>query len=106
MSFWLGEEYRCHDNILDLLDALGWMMLFCEPLAGNLCSDVLIFLILYSESCIMKKTRELEILYVVSLDALRHSEVGRPIKYSTSMIRIVIWVCLTLLEEEVGIHAS
>jgi hypothetical protein len=102
----LREEDSGHDDILDLVDALSRMTLFCEPLAGDLCSDVFVFLILYCESCVMEEACELEILDIISLDTLSHSEIGRPVEYSTSMIRIVIWVCLACFEEEVGIHAG
>lgn len=102
----LREEDSRHDDVLYLVDALSWMMLFDEPLAGDLCSDVFVFLILYGESRIMEETCELEILYIVSLDTLCHSEIGCPVEYSTSMIRIVIWVRLARFEEEVGIYTG
>jgi hypothetical protein len=54
----------------------------------------------------MEETCELEILDILSLDTLRHSEIGCPVEYSTSMIRIVIWVRLALLQQEVGIHTG
>jgi hypothetical protein len=100
------EEDSRHDDVLDLLDTLCWMMLLSEPLAGDLCADVFVFLILYCEASIMKKTSDLEIIYIFTLDPFCHGEVRRAVEHSTSMIWIVIWICLALFEEEVGIHAS
>jgi hypothetical protein len=90
----LREEDSCHDDVLDFVDALSRMMLLSEPLAGDLCADVFVFLILYGEASIVEETRELEIFDILSLDTLRHGKIGRTIEYSTSMIWVVIRVCL------------
>jgi hypothetical protein len=88
------EEDSCHNDVLDLLDTLCGMMLLSEPLAGDLCADVLVFLILYRESRIMEETCELEVIDILTLDPLRHGEIRRAVEHSTSMIWVVIRVCL------------
>ena len=52
-----------------------------EPGTSYACTDVLVFLILLSEPCIMKEAGELEILEVLTIDSLRESEIGRTSEY-------------------------
>ncbi len=106
VSVRLREEDSRHDDVLDLIYALCWMMLLGEPLAGDLCTDVFVFLILYGEPCIMEEARELEILDILSLDPLRHGQIGRSVEHSTSMVRVVVWVRRAVFQEEVGVYAG
>lgn len=68
VSFCLRKEYGCHDESFDFLDSIFWMLVFYEPFSGNLCSMKLIFLILFCETSVMKKTGELEIFEVFSVN--------------------------------------
>ena len=82
------------------------MSFFFEPCTCDSSSDVLIFLILLSESSIMKECSKLDIFEVVSLDSLSHSEIRRPSEYTRCMCRIVIGVLGALLEECTCIFVS
>ena len=80
------------------------MRLHREPGTSYTSTDVLIFLILLSESCIVKEASDLEIFEVFSIDSLRHSKVGRTSDYGFCMFRVMVWIRLTSAKyiEDVG----
>lgn len=98
-SIRMREEDGRHDDILDFLDSIEWMILFHEPFPSNLRSVVFIFPVLYRESSIMKEGSELEIFEVFIRDSLSESEIGRSLIDSPCMVRIMIGVVGTDLEE-------
>jgi hypothetical protein len=57
--FWFGKKNGCHDDAFYLLNTLFNMSVFFEPFAGNLCSDVFVFLVLHSKSSIMEEAGNL-----------------------------------------------
>jgi hypothetical protein len=65
---------------------------------------MLIFLIALGESCIMEETSDLEILEVLTIDSLCHSEVGSTVEDSLSMPRIVIRIVLAVFEKGTCIY--
>ena len=70
MCLGFREEDCCHDDILYLFDAFGWMLVFDKPLACYVRSDVFVFLILFDKTRIMEKAGKLEIFEILSLNSL------------------------------------
>lgn len=106
VCFWFREENRCHDKTFDFFDSFFWVSVRFEPTTSNSCTDKLIFVVLFCEASVMKKTSKLKIFEIFPFDIFCKCEICSTFIDSECMSRIMIWVIFTFSENIENIRTS